>query len=350
MLFKVPAIPDILELRKAYLPYEEPHSVKALHEVKEKLDLWIYDDSLRQVYKRFVNHIVKHEPENLFLRAFIPVLVFEQESILRFSELSPPRPGLFHNLLKYLKTREEGINRFLHLKVGNLKDTDFKERRAVLLRLNKVLFYKKRDITFRFLFRFAHTLYPRTYMGVNDFLEHRFKIISINSYLAMLDNLRNSLKAEDLEENPQLLRDIELGVIMTLDNFKPKVNPVLESFGFSVEYELSLKAMLLWGKRKFYEAHEVLEEIWKLKKGDKRAREYLQGVIRLALVYHHLKKKRFESADNVLRLAVRQIEDNEGANTLLGIFNLENALKDIRATIRTERNKIQFYARLGFRE
>ena len=47
-----------------------------------------------------------------------------------------------------------------------------------------------------------------------------------------------------------------------------------------------LQASALWGERLFFEVHEVLEAVWKSATGD--VRQALQGVIQIAVAYHHL--------------------------------------------------------------
>ena len=45
-------------------------------------------------------------------------------------------------------------------------------------------------------------------------------------------------------------------------------------------------AAVLWREGLFFEVHEVLEAVWKTAKGD--TRQALQGVIQIAVAYHHL--------------------------------------------------------------
>lgn len=46
------------------------------------------------------------------------------------------------------------------------------------------------------------------------------------------------------------------------------------------------QAVALWNAGHFFEVHEVLEEVWKTATGD--LRQALQGVIQIAVAYHHL--------------------------------------------------------------
>ncbi len=343
--------PDLLELKKAYLPYENPEDITSLYEVKDRLDLWIWEEGYRQVCKRFINYIIKREPKDRILRAFIPVLVFEQRYILRTFKQKPRKTVSFEQLMRYIEPRKEKIQQVLESesKDRNIFNIGFAKDRSFFLKLNRVIFYKKKSSTLRFLFRFAHTFFPQAYMGLPESLQSKFAVVSINSYLQMLKTLSKSLSERDLEKNPELLRDIEITLIMTLESFPPKHIPIIERVGFSVEYDLSLRVSRLWVRRKFYEAHEVLEEIWKLKKGDEVARGYLQGIIRLALAYDHLKNGRFESAKKVLEMASRQIRTYMAKNpkTLIKITNLDRALDSLRRAVEERRKVVYAYATIG---
>ena len=46
------------------------------------------------------------------------------------------------------------------------------------------------------------------------------------------------------------------------------------------------QACALWNQALFFEVHEVLEEVWKTAAGD--TRDALQGVIQIAVAFHHL--------------------------------------------------------------
>ena len=46
------------------------------------------------------------------------------------------------------------------------------------------------------------------------------------------------------------------------------------------------QAAALWRERLFFEVHEVLEDVWQTAAGD--VRQALQGIIQIAVAYHHL--------------------------------------------------------------
>lgn len=74
------------------------------------------------------------------------------------------------------------------------------------------------------------------------------------------------------------------------------------------ERELLGQAVALWNEGRFYDAHEVLEDIWRLfPKEDRFSRNCYQGIIRLAIAYNHYICGRRESALRVLRMVREQL-------------------------------------------
>lgn len=78
----------------------------------------------------------------------------------------------------------------------------------------------------------------------------------------------------------------------------------------SVEEDMLLTVKKLWDEEKFYEAHEVLEDIWRLfHKEDKLSRNCYQGLIRLAIAYYHYKCGKKDSALRVLKKVQAQLKE-----------------------------------------
>lgn len=74
------------------------------------------------------------------------------------------------------------------------------------------------------------------------------------------------------------------------------------------ERELLRRARELWEEGKFYEAHEVLEDIWRLfPKEDRLSRQCYQGLIRLAIAINHYQQGRRESSLRVLNMCRDQL-------------------------------------------
>jgi predicted metal-dependent hydrolase len=60
-----------------------------------------------------------------------------------------------------------------------------------------------------------------------------------------------------------------------------------------------LEGLELFNTGRYFEAHEVLEDLWRITPGPER--EFYQGLIQLAVILHHLGKKNFRGAANVTR-------------------------------------------------
>lgn len=84
---------------------------------------------------------------------------------------------------------------------------------------------------------------------------------------------------------------------------------MLWAFSLDSRADLLLKAKDLWDRCLFYEAHELLEDLWcTFPKEDKFTRNCLQGLIRLAIAYNHYLNQRKDSALRVLRMVKDQID------------------------------------------
>jgi len=58
------------------------------------------------------------------------------------------------------------------------------------------------------------------------------------------------------------------------------------------------RAAALWNRRLFFEVHEVLEDVWQCTGGDER--QALQGVIQIAVAFHHLAHENVRGARKLL--------------------------------------------------
>ncbi len=60
-----------------------------------------------------------------------------------------------------------------------------------------------------------------------------------------------------------------------------------------------VESVALWSERLFFEVHEVLEAVWQRETGDRR--QALQGLIQVAVAYHHLAHGNPRGARTLLR-------------------------------------------------
>ena len=67
-----------------------------------------------------------------------------------------------------------------------------------------------------------------------------------------------------------------------------------------------LAGLRLYNAGAYFEAHEVLEDLWRVTVG--RDREFYQGLIQLAVVLHHMRRGNPVGARNVLATCRRHLE------------------------------------------
>jgi len=66
-------------------------------------------------------------------------------------------------------------------------------------------------------------------------------------------------------------------------------------------------AIDLFNRQAFFECHEVLEDLWRpLDSGPEKL--FLQGILQVAVGYHHLKKQNFTGAKNKLHEGLEKLE------------------------------------------
>lgn len=58
--------------------------------------------------------------------------------------------------------------------------------------------------------------------------------------------------------------------------------------------------------RRFWEAHEAWEDIWRAAAGDER--QFLQGLIQLAAAYHHVQRGTLRGAPRLFEAALRRLD------------------------------------------
>jgi predicted metal-dependent hydrolase len=76
----------------------------------------------------------------------------------------------------------------------------------------------------------------------------------------------------------------------------------------AAEMERALgQAACLFNEGLFFEVHEVLEPVW-LRRGD-RARQLLQGLIQIAVGFHHLENRNIKGALSLLKEGVEKVRD-----------------------------------------
>lgn len=81
------------------------------------------------------------------------------------------------------------------------------------------------------------------------------------------------------------------------------------------------KGLNLFNRAHFFDAHEVLEDVWRRlpldgpHRGSSRQplRRQVQGMVQLAVAFHHESKRNFVGATSVLKRALRNLDEADGS-------------------------------------
>ena len=71
------------------------------------------------------------------------------------------------------------------------------------------------------------------------------------------------------------------------------------------------KGLVLFNSARFFEAHEALEDVWRAAPRHTRLRRHLQGLVQLAVAFHHQSTGNQLGAGSVLERALRNLEGAE---------------------------------------
>jgi len=83
----------------------------------------------------------------------------------------------------------------------------------------------------------------------------------------------------------------------------------------------------LFNRAHFFDAHEVLEDVWRALPRDRPLRRHLQGMVQLAVAFHHQSKGNHVGARSVLERAVRNISGADGSFPDLDLDRLRAQLE-----------------------
>ena len=96
------------------------------------------------------------------------------------------------------------------------------------------------------------------------------------------------------------------------------MKPASQSKDLHSAVELFERGITLFNRRAFFECHEVLEELWRPERGERRL--FLQGVIHLAVGFYHHQQGNQAGAERQLRKGLKKLAgylpEFEGLNTV----------------------------------
>ena len=105
-------------------------------------------------------------------------------------------------------------------------------------------------------------------------------------------------------------------------------------WGNSPQYGLAL-----FNSRQFFDAHEALEEVWREAPRRSHLRRHLQGLVQLAVAFHHLSTGNHVGARSVLERALRNVEGAEESFPEVDWERLRTSLKPWREYLAEARRK-----------
>ncbi len=261
-------------------------ALSLLTRTKKHLSLWIGDSSQIQIYKRFFGHLSKKEDLKL-AECFSPfVLVGAWESFYEvFIKERSERRRAFSNLKSFFEELEvEGI----------LREANPKVLFNSLLRMLDI----PEDHSFYVATHMAYMINPHAFIPLSRSTGKAISVEEPESYFRLIESTRE-----------KRIKPIEVSALlhMLYESVPSKRLGVEQVLGIDRERELLKKAEYLWNQERFYDAHEILEEVWEFVK-DAEKRECYQGIVRFAIALHHLQNGDTKKAENVLRKALPQMK------------------------------------------
>lgn len=95
----------------------------------------------------------------------------------------------------------------------------------------------------------------------------------------------------------------------------------------------------LFNSARFFDAHEALEDVWREAPRHSRLRRHLQGLVQLAVAFHHQSTGNLVGARSVLERALRNVEGAEESFPELDLERLRASLKPWREYLAEARRK-----------
>ena len=84
----------------------------------------------------------------------------------------------------------------------------------------------------------------------------------------------------------------------------------------------------LFNAGRFFDSHEALEDAWRESTGGSRLRRHLQGMVQLAVAFHHQSRDNFTGARSVLDRGLRNLAGAEDSFPDLDLDRLRADLSD----------------------
>ena len=90
------------------------------------------------------------------------------------------------------------------------------------------------------------------------------------------------------------------------------------------------RAFALFNSARFFDAHEAFEDLWREAPHDALHKQHLQGLVQLAVAFHHQSTGNLEGACSVLERALRNLNGAEESFPELDLVGLRAELNPWR--------------------
>jgi len=88
------------------------------------------------------------------------------------------------------------------------------------------------------------------------------------------------------------------------------------------------RGLNLFNHAQFFDAHEVLEDVWRTLPHTSAAKKHLQGLVQLAVAFHHESRGNLRGARSVLDRALRNLTGAEMSFPTLDVGQLRADMAD----------------------
>jgi len=99
------------------------------------------------------------------------------------------------------------------------------------------------------------------------------------------------------------------------------------------------RGLTLFNSGHFFDAHEALEDVWREAPRHSHRRRHLQGLVQLAVAFHHQSTGNLVGARSVLERALRNVEGAEESFPEVDWKRLRTSLKPWREYLEDARRK-----------
>jgi uncharacterized protein len=100
------------------------------------------------------------------------------------------------------------------------------------------------------------------------------------------------------------------------------------------------RGLALFNAARFFDAHEALEDVWRTVPQHTRLRRHFQGLVQLAVAFHHQSTGNYVGAGSVLARALRNLDGAEESFPDLDLKSLRASLKPWRAHLAEIRSNV----------